>query len=92
MYNKKITFKTTTKQTAPVQTAPVVPVASRYETEERQTFTPFAFGFDNEDEYQTKIGRKESADEFGTVTGEYTLSDASGIARIVKYVAGEWIW
>lgn len=74
---------------ASYQTAPVVVASSQYNAaaEERQAPQPYGFAFDSEDEFGTKLGRQESGDQSGTVTGEYTLSDANGIARIVKYVA-----
>lgn len=50
---------------------------------------PYAFSFDSEDEYGTKLGRQEQADGSGAVKGQYTLSDANGISRIVVYVADD---
>ncbi|KAJ6217125.1 hypothetical protein RDWZM_008282 [Blomia tropicalis] len=58
---------------------------------EKESFVPvpWGFGFDSEDEFGTKLGRKESSNEQGIVTGTYTYSDASGLARIVNYIADE---
>ena len=62
----------------PVSVPVAAPTVARYEAEENYAPAPFAFGFDSEDEYGTKLGRQESASQDGVVTGSYTLSDASG--------------
>lgn len=52
-----------TRQTVPVS-------AARYEVEDESRPSPFAYSFDSEDEFGTKIGRSESSDEQGVVTGK----------------------
>lgn len=72
--------------------APVTLVSSAASSEAAEVYdrvAPYGFAFESEDEFGTKLGRQESANEQGVVTGQYTLSDATGISRIVTYVADE---
>ncbi|KAM7301834.1 cuticle protein 10.9-like [Ixodes scapularis] len=48
---------------------------------------PYSFAYDNTDEFGTRIAHEESADANNARVGSYTYSDASGIARTVKYTA-----
>ncbi|KAM7301845.1 cuticle protein 10.9-like isoform X2 [Ixodes scapularis] len=48
---------------------------------------PYSFAYDNTDEFGTRIAHEESADSNNARVGSYTYSDASGIARTVKYTA-----
>lgn len=64
-------------------------VASARLEEENLKPSPYGYSFESEDEFGTKLGRQEQADDSGVVTGSYTLSDATGISRVVTYVADE---
>lgn len=48
----------------------------------------FTHSWESEDEFKTKQSRQETADEKGTVTGEYSF-EADGLKRTVKYIADE---
>ncbi|XP_040067725.1 cuticle protein 10.9-like [Ixodes scapularis] len=48
---------------------------------------PYSFGFDNVDEFGTRMTRQETGDEFNNKVGSYSYVDALGVTRLVKYVA-----
>ncbi|CAN8021234.1 unnamed protein product, partial [Ixodes persulcatus] len=48
---------------------------------------PYSFGFDNVDEFGTRMTRQETGDEFNNKVGSYSYVDALGVSRVVKYVA-----
>ncbi|KAG0444831.1 hypothetical protein HPB47_013335 [Ixodes persulcatus] len=48
---------------------------------------PYSFGYDNIDEFGTRLTRQETGDEFNNKVGSYGYVDAHGIARTVNYVA-----
>ncbi|CAN7996618.1 unnamed protein product, partial [Ixodes hexagonus] len=48
---------------------------------------PYSFGYDNTDEFGTRLTRQETGDEFNNKVGSYSYVDASGVSRVVKYVA-----
>ncbi|KAM7301816.1 putative cuticle protein [Ixodes scapularis] len=48
---------------------------------------PYSFGFDNVDEFGTRMTRQETGDEFNNKVGSYSYVDAFGVTRVVKYVA-----
>ncbi|CAN7996885.1 unnamed protein product [Ixodes pacificus] len=48
---------------------------------------PYNFGFDNTDEFGTRLVRQETGDKDNTKIGSYSYTDAYGITRTVKYVA-----
>ncbi|CAN8021219.1 unnamed protein product, partial [Ixodes persulcatus] len=48
---------------------------------------PYSFGYDNVDEFGTRLTRQETGDEFNNKVGSYGYVDAHGIARTVNYVA-----
>ncbi|CAN8021235.1 unnamed protein product, partial [Ixodes persulcatus] len=48
---------------------------------------PYSFGFDNIDEFGTRMTRQETGDEFNNKVGSYSYVDAFGVTRVVKYVA-----
>ncbi|CAN7996616.1 unnamed protein product [Ixodes hexagonus] len=48
---------------------------------------PYSFGYDNTDEFGTRLTRQETGDEFNNKVGSYSYVDAFGVTRVVKYVA-----
>ncbi|CAN7947804.1 unnamed protein product, partial [Ixodes pacificus] len=48
---------------------------------------PYSFGYDNVDEYGTKLFHKETGDANNVKTGSYGYTDANGLYRRVNYVA-----
>ncbi|CAN7996865.1 unnamed protein product, partial [Ixodes pacificus] len=48
---------------------------------------PYSFGFDNVDEFGTRMTRQETGDDFNNKVGSYSYVDAFGVTRVVKYVA-----
>ncbi|CAN8021239.1 unnamed protein product, partial [Ixodes persulcatus] len=48
---------------------------------------PYTFGFDNTDEFGTRLTRQETGDEFNGKVGSYSYTDAAGVHRTVNYVA-----
>ncbi|CAN7996612.1 unnamed protein product, partial [Ixodes hexagonus] len=48
---------------------------------------PYSFGYDNTDEFGTRLTRQETGDEFNGKTGSYSYTDAAGVHRTVNYVA-----
>ncbi|CAN8021220.1 unnamed protein product, partial [Ixodes persulcatus] len=48
---------------------------------------PYSFGYDNTDEFGTRMTRQETGDEFNNKVGSYSYVDALGVARTVNYVA-----
>ncbi|KAM7301819.1 cuticle protein 10.9-like [Ixodes scapularis] len=48
---------------------------------------PYSFGYDNVDEFGTRLTRQETGDEFNNKVGSYGYVDAHGVARTVNYVA-----
>ncbi|CAN7948423.1 unnamed protein product, partial [Ixodes hexagonus] len=48
---------------------------------------PYSFGYDNTDEFGTRLTRQETGDEFNGKTGSYSYTDPAGVHRTVKYVA-----
>ncbi|KAM7301805.1 cuticle protein 10.9-like [Ixodes scapularis] len=48
---------------------------------------PYSFGYDNVDEFGTRMTRQETGDEFNNKVGSYSYVDAFGVTRLVKYVA-----
>ncbi|EEC01913.1 cuticle protein, putative [Ixodes scapularis] len=48
---------------------------------------PYSFGYDNVDEFGTRMTRQETGDEFNNKVGSYGYVDAHGVARTVNYVA-----
>ncbi|CAN8021244.1 unnamed protein product [Ixodes persulcatus] len=52
-----------------------------------QPTQPYNFGFDNTDEFGTRLVRQETGDKDNTKIGSYSYTDAYGITRTVKYVA-----
>ncbi|XP_042150157.1 cuticle protein 16.8-like [Ixodes scapularis] len=48
---------------------------------------PYSFGYDNVDEFGTRMTRQETGDEFNNKVGSYSYVDALGVSRVVKYVA-----
>ncbi|KAM7300519.1 cuticle protein 16.8-like [Ixodes scapularis] len=48
---------------------------------------PYSFGYDNVDEFGTRMTRQETGDEHNNKVGSYGYVDAHGIARTVNYVA-----
>ncbi|KAM7301561.1 putative cuticular protein [Ixodes scapularis] len=48
---------------------------------------PYSFGFDNVDEFGTRMTRQETGDECNNKVGSYSYVDAFGVSRVVKYVA-----
>ncbi|EEC06412.1 conserved hypothetical protein [Ixodes scapularis] len=48
---------------------------------------PYSFGFDNIDEFGTRMTRQETGDEFNNKVASYSYVDALGVTRLVKYVA-----
>ncbi|CAN7996841.1 unnamed protein product, partial [Ixodes pacificus] len=48
---------------------------------------PYSFGYDNVDEFGTRMTRQETGDVNNNKIGSYSYVDAHGIARTVNYVA-----
>ncbi|XP_042150286.1 cuticle protein 16.8-like [Ixodes scapularis] len=48
---------------------------------------PYSFGYDNVDEFGTRLTRQETGDVNNNKVGSYGYVDASGVARTVNYVA-----
>ncbi|CAN7946201.1 unnamed protein product [Ixodes pacificus] len=48
---------------------------------------PYSFGYDNTDEFGTRLTRQETGDEFNGKVGSYSYTDAAGVHRSVNYVA-----
>ncbi|KAH9371573.1 hypothetical protein HPB48_021234 [Haemaphysalis longicornis] len=48
---------------------------------------PYSFGYDNTDEFGTRLFHKEQGDASNAKTGSYGYRDANGLFRTVKYVA-----
>ncbi|KAH9370300.1 hypothetical protein HPB48_007363 [Haemaphysalis longicornis] len=48
---------------------------------------PYAFSYDNTDEFGTRLTRDESSDANNNRVGSYSYSDAAGLTRTVKYTA-----
>uniref|UniRef100_A0A0K8R536 Putative cuticle protein n=1 Tax=Ixodes ricinus TaxID=34613 RepID=A0A0K8R536_IXORI len=48
---------------------------------------PYSFGYDNTDEFGTRMTRQETGDELNNKVGSYSYVDALGVARTVNYVA-----
>ncbi|CAN7975572.1 unnamed protein product, partial [Ixodes persulcatus] len=48
---------------------------------------PYSFGYDNVDEFGTRMTRQETGDEHNNKVGSYGYVDAHGVARTVNYVA-----
>ncbi|CAN7996851.1 unnamed protein product, partial [Ixodes pacificus] len=48
---------------------------------------PYSFGYDNVDEFGTRLTRQETGDEYNNKVGSYGYVDAHGVARTVNYVA-----
>lgn len=48
---------------------------------------PYNFGYDNVDEFGTKLFHNEEGDANNAKTGSYGYSDANGLYRRVNYVA-----
>ncbi|KAG0427860.1 hypothetical protein HPB47_025100, partial [Ixodes persulcatus] len=48
---------------------------------------PYSFGYDNVDEFGTRLTRQETGDELNNKVGSYGYVDAHGVARTVNYVA-----
>ncbi|CAN7996845.1 unnamed protein product, partial [Ixodes pacificus] len=48
---------------------------------------PYSFGYDNVDEYGTKLFHKETGDANNVKRGSYGYTDANGLYRRVNYVA-----
>ncbi|KAH9371574.1 hypothetical protein HPB48_021235 [Haemaphysalis longicornis] len=48
---------------------------------------PYSFGYDNTDEYGTRLFHNEQSDANNARTGSYGYRDAYGIFRTVRYVA-----
>lgn len=48
---------------------------------------PYSFGYDNVDEFGTKLFHKEEGDGNNAKTGSYGYQDANGLYRRVNYVA-----
>ncbi|CAN7996604.1 unnamed protein product, partial [Ixodes hexagonus] len=48
---------------------------------------PYSFGYDNTDEFGTRLTRQETGDEHNNKVGSYSYVDANGVARTVNYVA-----
>ncbi|CAN7996610.1 unnamed protein product, partial [Ixodes hexagonus] len=48
---------------------------------------PYSFGYDNTDEFGTRLTRQETGDEHNNKVGSYGYVDAHGVARTVNYVA-----
>lgn len=71
-----------------VQAAPQ-PVRLAAVSAEDESPKPFAFSFESEDEFGTKMSRSENADGSGAVTGSYSYTDATGLTRTVTYVADD---
>lgn len=47
----------------------------------------FYFGFDNVDDFGTRMTRQETGGEFKNDVGSYSYIDALGVSHVVKYVA-----
>ncbi|KAF7495488.1 Cuticle protein 16.8 [Sarcoptes scabiei] len=54
---------------------------------EEESPKPFSYSYDTVDELGNRMGRQESGDGSGTVTGFYSYQDINGMARIVRYIA-----
>ncbi|KAK8780398.1 hypothetical protein V5799_018269 [Amblyomma americanum] len=48
---------------------------------------PYSFGYDNTDEFGTRLLHKEQGDASNAKTGSYGYRDANGLFRTVSYVA-----
>ncbi|CAN8005864.1 unnamed protein product, partial [Ixodes pacificus] len=48
---------------------------------------PYSFGYDNVDEFGTRMTRQETGDVNNNKIGSYSYVDAHGVARTVNYVA-----
>ncbi|XP_040067750.2 cuticle protein 16.8-like [Ixodes scapularis] len=48
---------------------------------------PYSFGYDNTDEFGTRLTRQETGDEFNGKVGSYSYTDAAGVHRTVNYIA-----
>ncbi|XP_077512057.1 uncharacterized protein LOC144123003 isoform X1 [Amblyomma americanum] len=48
---------------------------------------PYSFGYDNTDEFGTRLFHKEQGDASNAKTGSYGYRDANGLFRTVSYVA-----
>ncbi|KAH9371580.1 hypothetical protein HPB48_022976 [Haemaphysalis longicornis] len=56
-------------------------------SEHSQPPQPYSFGYDNTDEFGTRIYHNEQSDASNVKTGSYGYKDAYGIFRRVNYVA-----
>ncbi len=50
---------------------------------------PYSFAFNVADEYGTQWQRSEDADASGVVKGSYGYRDATGLYRVVDYIADD---